>query len=248
MPATVNYRPNSQPQPTLQKSNRIHKSGLHPHPHLPPRRILSKKILSGGSVSFRLGTLSSLYETSSLDIIEVPAEIISDYVAWEDLQAFEHDEFEKELAQKTNAKEEYEQPELTHMMGATVKRVKGRSKKDRDNFLRTTSPHRRKLTNLMEDLDTKSPKNQSIASSTEGHSENVKRNRRRSRKNQQIQGTIIRPGAKLENLIEDSEERSSDSQLYDSSDESHGGSNRYFHQRELLLSLRRTRLVVYGSV
>lgn len=185
MPTIVKYIPNSRPEPTLQKNNQIHKSGFHLHPHLPARRILSKRTLSGGSISFLLSTLSSLYDSSNPDIIEVSAEVIGDYVAWEDLQAFEHDEFEKEMAQKLDNKKEYEKPELTQLMGATVKRVKGRLKKNKDYFSDTYSHPRRKPTNIMEGFDIKSSKSQSPASSTESHSRIVKRVREPPGKNNQ---------------------------------------------------------------
>lgn len=185
MPTTVKYIPNSRPEPMLQKNNQIHKSGFHLHPHLPARRILSKRTLSGGSISFLLGTLSSLYDSSNPDIIEVSAEVVGDYVAWEDLQAFEHDEFEKEMVQKLDNKKEYEKPELTQMMGATVKRVKGRLRKNKDYLPGTFSQPRRKPTNIMEDLDIKSSKSQSPASSTESHSQIVKRVGERSGKSNQ---------------------------------------------------------------
>lgn len=185
MPATVHYKPNSGEEPVLQKNNQIHKSGFHLHPNSPARRILSKKVLSGGSIVFLLGTLSSLYDTLSSDVIEVSAEVIGDYVAWEDLQAFEHDEFEKELAEKANNKKDYEMPELTQMMGATVKRARGRPKKNKDNILGTVAQPKKKSSSVMDGLDTKSSKSQSPASSTESYSGIVKRVRARPRKSKQ---------------------------------------------------------------
>ncbi|MCJ1462745.1 hypothetical protein MMC07_001348 [Pseudocyphellaria aurata] len=189
MPATVHYKPNSGEEPVLQKNNQIHKSGFHLHPHSPARRILSKKVLPGGSILFLLGTLSSLYDELSSDVIEVSAEVIGDYVAWEDLQAFEHDEFEKELAEKANNKKDYEMPELTQMMGATVKRARGRPKKNKDNFLGTVTQPRKKSTNNLDGLDTKSSKSQS--SSTESHNGIIKRVRGRPKKSKQSPIPVI---------------------------------------------------------
>ncbi|MCJ1426090.1 hypothetical protein MMC29_003992 [Sticta canariensis] len=210
MPATVNYTPNSQPKPTLQKNNQIHKSGLHLlHPSLPPKRILSKKILPGGSISFFLGTLSSLYDTSCQDIIEIPAEVVGDYVAWEDLQAFEHSEFEKELEQKVNKKKEYE------MMGATVKRVNGRQKKIKENLRGTISRPSRKPAIIMEDLDAKSSKSRSSASSTESHGEIFNRAKGRTRNHKQKLITTTRPGTQWKNPVEDSQQTSSERKFYD---------------------------------
>lgn len=221
MPATVSYTPNSQPAPTLQKKNKLHKSGFHLHPRSPPRRILSKRILSGGSISFVLGSLSSLYDTSSPDIIEVPAEVIGDYIAWEDLQAFEHDEFEKELKQKVSNKKEYEMPELTHMMGATVTRARAQPMKSKGSFPDTLSRPVRKLTDVMDELDTRLSENHLPASSEENHSDKDKRARGRPRETNQKFGSVIRPGTKLK-IVEDSQQTSSESQLYESSNESHG--------------------------
>lgn len=175
MPATEKYIPNSRPEPSLQKNNQIHKSGFHLHPHVPARRILSKKILSGGSILFLLGTLSSLYDLSAPNNIEVSAEVIGDYVAWEDLQAFEHAEFEKELAQEIEQMKEYEEPELARLMGETVERVKGQPMKTKGNIFGTVSYKMRKPTNIMGGLGIESSKSQSPASSTESHGEMVRR-------------------------------------------------------------------------
>lgn len=185
MPATEKYIPNSRPEPSLQKNNQIHKSGFHLHPHLPARRILSKKILPGGSISFLLGTLSSLYDLSAPNIIEVSAEVIGDYVAWEDLQAFEHAEFEKELAQEIKQKKEYEEPELPRLMGETVERVRGQPMKIKGNIFGTVSYKMRKPTSIMGGLGIESSKSQSPASSTENHGEMVRRVGEPARKSRQ---------------------------------------------------------------
>ena len=209
MPATVNYTPHSQPKPTLQKNNQIHKSGFHLHPSLPPRIILSKKILPGGSISFFLGTLSSLYDTSSQDIIEIPVEVIGNYVTWEDLQAFEHNEFEKELEQKVNKKKEYE------MMGATVKRVNGRQRKIKENLRGTSSRPSRRPAIIMEDLDAQSSKSRSPASSTESYGEIFDRAKGRTRNHKQRPIKNTRPGTQWKNPVEDSEQTSSERKFYD---------------------------------
>lgn len=227
MPASEIYTPNSQPEPAIQRNNPLHESGFHFLPNSTPRRVLSKRILSGGSITYLLGTLSSLYDTSSPDIIEVSAEVIGDYVAWEDLQAFEHAEFEKELAKNSENKMEYETPELTQMMGATVKRPIGRPTKSKKNFLGTASSPRRKLTDI-DDSDAKSSKSYLTTSSSKTYSGIVKRARGRPKKVNQVLGTVIRPGTKLKNVVEDLEEKTSESQVYDSLGESHGGLTRYF--------------------
>ena len=223
MPATVNYTPHSQPKPMLQKNSQVHKSGFHLHPNLPRRRILSKKILPGGAISFLLGTLSSLYDTSSQATIEIPAEVIDDYVAWEDLQAFEHDEFEKEFQQKVNKKQEYE------MMGAAVERVSGRQRKSKENLRAQILCPNRKPAILMEDLDAKSSKSQSPASSTESHREIFNRAKGRTRNHKQKLVTITRPGTQWNNPSEDLEEKSFERKLYGSFNDSHGMLNSYFY-------------------
>ncbi|MCJ1424041.1 hypothetical protein MMC29_001928 [Sticta canariensis] len=215
MPATVNYTRHSQPKPMLQKNSQVHKSGFHLHPNLHPRRILSKKILPGGSISFLLGTLSSLYDTSSQATIEIPAEVISDYVAWEDLQAFEHDEFEKELQQKVNKKQEHE------MMGAAVKRFSGRQRKSKQNLPGATPRPSRKLAILMEDLDAKSSKSQSPTSSTESHREIFNRGKGRTKNHKQRLVKITRPRTQWKNHSEDLEEKSSERKLHGSFNDSH---------------------------
>lgn len=169
-----------------------------------------------------------MYDTSSPENIEVSAEVIGDYVAWEDLQAFEHAEFEKELAKNSENKMEYEVPELTQMMGATVKRPRGRPTKSKKNFLGTASSPWRKLTDVNDDSDTKSSKSRSTTSSRETYSGIVKRARGQPKKVNQVLGTVIRPGTKLKNVVEDLEEKTSESQVYDSLGESHGGLTRYF--------------------
>lgn len=178
------------------------------HPNLPPRIILSKKILPGGSISFLLGTLSSLHDASSQDIIEIPAEVIDKYVAWEDLQAFEHHEFEKELEQKVNKKKDYE--------GATVKRVNGRQSKIKESLRGTVSRPSRKPAIVMEDLDAKASKSRSPASSTESHGEIFNQAKGRARNPKQKLVTRTRPGTQWKSSVEDSEQTSSERNVHDS--------------------------------
>lgn len=123
------YIPHSQPQPILLQTNDRSHSSLNAQVK-PHTKIFSKRILSGGSVSFLLGTVAPFLDTSKPDIIEVSAEVIYDHVTWEDLQAFEHDEFEKELATKEYEKrEKLKRREKARLTKNGIKRGRGRSKK-----------------------------------------------------------------------------------------------------------------------
>ena len=151
---------------------------------------------------------------SSQETIEIPAEVIGDYIAWEELQAFEHDEFEKELQQNVNKKQNYE------MVGATVKQVSRRRRKSKEN-LRIAIP-RPSTAIIIEDTDATFSKTQSPASSTESHRGIFNRAKERTRDHKQRTVTITRPGTQSKSSLEDLEEYSSERTLYRSFSDSHG--------------------------
>ena len=119
-------------KPILQQRSQINQSShLNLNPQVQSQtKILSKNVHPGGSISFLLRIINPHLDPTSPGIIEVPAEAIHDHVTWEDLQDFEHNEFEKDFVEK-----EYESQKIcerrvrARLIGNGIRRSRRRPKK-----------------------------------------------------------------------------------------------------------------------
>lgn len=140
--AAPKYQLNSQSEP------RVVDSALSEDSQ-PQRKIAGKHVLQDGSISFRLGL-----ELSFSDTIEVSADVILDHVSFDDLQSFEHAQFEAELAQKEKEEREYE-------LAKGSKKCRGRPRKIRVNALSSTNDERQGLQGDVSDSDENSSESDS---------------------------------------------------------------------------------------
>lgn len=86
----------------------------------------------GGSVIYRLGALlpsGNSVHNAVTDIIQVSATNIDDYVSYEELERFEHEDFELELARENEANEKSERRQTRDLLHGSFKKARGRPKK-----------------------------------------------------------------------------------------------------------------------
>ena len=96
------------------------------------RKILSKEVLSGGSIIYNLGAFlpsPNSADNAVSDIIQVSASNIDDHVSYEELERFEHEEFESELARENEEIEKLERRQTRDLLRGSFKKGRGRPKK-----------------------------------------------------------------------------------------------------------------------
>lgn len=107
------------------------------------RRILSKKVLPGGGINYRLGAF--LPSANSVDpalpaVIQVSAEDIDNHVSYEELERFEHEELEAQFTRDQSEDEEFKRRQVQQSLQKSLNNGRGRPKKrkGRDNaFVRS---------------------------------------------------------------------------------------------------------------
>lgn len=128
MPAKPRYvpKPDARPQVASAPHQTINA------PFRISRKILSKEVLSGGSVTYHLGAFlpsPNSADNAVSDIIQVSASNIDDHVSYEELERFEHEEFESELAKENEEIEELERRQTRDLLRGSFKKGRGRPKK-----------------------------------------------------------------------------------------------------------------------
>ena len=137
MPATCKYIPNSHrvSQPSQQSTAVANtRDAISNSNHESIWKIISRTVLPGGSVSFLLRNIASSSKDSHSNTIEVPAEAIDTYVSWEDLQTFEHADFEaveKESVKREAERKQLKSSKLDPSLRGVLNRGRGRPRKIR---------------------------------------------------------------------------------------------------------------------
>lgn len=93
------------------------------------RKILSKEVLPGGSITYHLGAFlpsESPLDNAAPDFIHVSATDIDDHVSYEELERFEHEDFESEVAREND---ENERRQIKELLQGSFTRGRGRPKK-----------------------------------------------------------------------------------------------------------------------
>ena len=134
------------------------------------RKILSKEILPGGSITYHLGPCllsANSADRAAPDVIQVSATSIDDHVSYEELERFEHEEFESELARENEEIEKLERRQTRDLLRGSFKKGRGRPKKHQG----LSSPLRlrrgRLLGHGISDVDADSGGSESEISSTD---------------------------------------------------------------------------------
>lgn len=128
MPAKPRYvpKPDSRPQVASTPYQTINA------PFRPSRKILSKETLPGGSIIYHLGAFlpSTIAVVNAVpDIIQVSATNIDDHVSYDELERFEHEDFELELAREHDEIQKLERRQTQALLRGSFKRGRGRPKK-----------------------------------------------------------------------------------------------------------------------
>lgn len=110
---------------------------LTPHqtinpPFRPSRKILSKEELSGGSIVYRLGPFlphGTLANHGFPEVIQVSATEIDDHVSHQELERFEHADFELHVAREIEADQAFENRQMQALLRRSLGRGRGRPRK-----------------------------------------------------------------------------------------------------------------------
>jgi hypothetical protein len=134
------------------------------------RRILSKEALPGGGINYRLGAFlpgAGPVDQAFPEVIQVSAEEIDSHVSYEELERFEHAEFEAQFLRDHSEDEEFEHRQI-HKSRRSLKKGRGRPKKRKgqdDPFIRSGGGL---LGNIISNHDQDSPGIESDTSSSAG--------------------------------------------------------------------------------
>lgn len=93
------------------------------------RKILSKKITPGGGIRYHLGAFvphGHPVDQASPEFIEVSDTDVDDHVSYEELERFEHADFESEVARDNDG---FEPRQLQELLQGSLRRGRGRPKK-----------------------------------------------------------------------------------------------------------------------
>lgn len=142
------------------------------------RKILSKEVLPGGSITYNLGAFlptANSVDNAVPDIIQVCATDIGDYVSYEELERFEHEDFELELATENEENEKRERRKAMDLLHGSFKRGRGRPKKHKGLLSPLGHRRRRVLDHIISDTGGDSSETESETSSNdrEGTANNV---------------------------------------------------------------------------
>lgn len=138
-------------------------------PFRPSRKIISKEVLAGGSITYHLGAFwpsSESADNAVPDIIQVSATCIDDHVSYEELERFEHEEFESELAKENEELEKLERRQTRDLLQGSFKRGRGRPKKHQ-GLLNPLNFRRELLGHASSDVDEDSGETESEIASTD---------------------------------------------------------------------------------
>ena len=166
MPAKPRYVPSPDTRPLVASApNQTINS-----PFRVSRKILSKEVLPGGSITYRLGAF--LPSGNSLDnvvpdIIQVSATNIDDHVSYEELERFEHEDFESELTREEDEIEKLERRQTRELLHETFKKGRGRPKKQNGLLSPLVDRRRRVLGHSNTDTGGDSDETESESSSSD---------------------------------------------------------------------------------
>lgn len=166
MPSKPRYVPKPDARP--QVASTPHQSINAPFRN--SRKILSKKVLQGGSIIYHLGAFlpsANSADHAVPDIIQVPATSIDDHVSYEELERFEHEEFESELARELAEIQKLERRQTRDLLRGSFKRGRGRPKKNQGLLSPLGLRRGRLLGHANSDVDADSGETESEISSTD---------------------------------------------------------------------------------
>lgn len=125
MPAKPSYVPKEGTRP--QVASAPYQTINPPFRH--SRKILSKEITPGGGIIYHLGAFVSYgnpVDPAFPEFIQVSVTDIDDHVSYEELERFEHADFESEVTRENDGSE---RQHLQELLRGSLKRGRGRPKK-----------------------------------------------------------------------------------------------------------------------
>ena len=120
------------PKPNLPRVEFAPHRTINP-PFRPSRKIISKEELPGGSITYHLGaylTPESPANQASSEFIQVSATDIDNHVSYEELERFEHADFESHVASEISRNDQYQRRQTLQLLrGSFKKDGRGRPRK-----------------------------------------------------------------------------------------------------------------------
>ncbi len=132
------------------------------------RTILFKETLPGGSISYHLGGFVQtgiLVDEAYPEVIQVSATEIDDHVSYEELERFEHADFEEHLANPYDEDDKLELGRIQDLLRGPLKGRRGRTKTRHVHPLRSRRPV---LGSLFPESDAATPGTEHNSSSSDG--------------------------------------------------------------------------------